>query len=94
MSRVTFMCCPSGSGKSTYAKRLESEGMALLSFDVEMWRRGISAVPPPREVRDEIEAALRAPRLMELVGARADAAAARPRRLSENQCGSTKRDER
>ncbi len=71
MSRVIFMCGPSGSGKSTYARRLESEGMTRLSFDVEMWRRGISVVPLPPDVRGEIEAALRA-RLLELVAAGAD----------------------
>ena len=71
MSRVIFMCGPSGSGKSTYARRLESEGMTRLSFDVEMWRRGISTVPLPPEVRDEIEADLRA-RLLELVAAGSD----------------------
>jgi hypothetical protein len=60
------MCGPSGSGKSTYAQRFESEGMVRLSFDVEMWRRGISTVPLPQDVRDEIEAGLRA-RLLELV---------------------------
>lgn len=66
MSRVIFMCGPSGSGKSTYAPRFESEGMVRLSFDVEMWRRGISTVPLPQDVREEIEAGLRA-RLLELV---------------------------
>ena len=71
MSRVIFMCGPSGSGKSTYARRLEREGMTRLSFDVEMWRRGISTVPLPPDVRDEIEADLRA-RLLELVAAGSD----------------------
>lgn len=66
MSRVIFMCGPSGSGKSTYARRLEAEGMVRLSFDVELWHRGISTVPPPTEVHEEIEAGLRA-RLLELV---------------------------
>lgn len=66
MSRVIFMCGPSGSGKSTYAQRFESEGMVRLSFDVEMWRRGISTVPLPQDVREEIEADLRA-RLLALV---------------------------
>ena len=65
------MCGPSGSGKSTYARNLESEGMIRLSFDVEMWRRGISTVPLPPDVRDEIEADLRA-RLLELVAAGSD----------------------
>ena len=65
------MCGPSGSGKTTYARRLEREGMVRLSFDVEMWRRGITAVPLPPEVRAEIETALRA-RLLELVAAGRD----------------------
>ena len=71
MSRVIFMCGPSGSGKSTYARRLESEGMVRLSFDVEMWRRGISSVPLSPDVREEMEADLRA-RLLELVAAGTD----------------------
>jgi len=71
VGRVIFMCGPSGSGKSTYAKRLESQGMVRLSFDVEMWRRGITTVPLPPEVRDDIEAGLRA-RLLELVEAGTD----------------------
>ncbi|HEX6151872.1 AAA family ATPase [Nocardioides sp.] len=48
MSRVVFMCGPSGAGKSTYARRLESEGMVRLSFDMEMWRRGILRRVQPR----------------------------------------------
>ena len=68
MSRVIFMCGPSGAGKSTYARHLESTGMVRLSFDVEMWRRGISTVPPPPPLREEIETDLRA-RLLELVAA-------------------------
>ncbi|MFC6286854.1 AAA family ATPase [Nocardioides sp. GCM10027113] len=71
MSRVVFMCGPSGAGKSTYAESLESQGMVRLSFDVEMWRRGISEVPLPPELRSEIEADLRA-RLLELVAAGED----------------------
>lgn len=71
MSRVIFMCGPAGSGKSTYARRLEARGWVRLSFDVEMWRQGISTVPLPPEVRDEIEAGLRA-RLLDLVAAGAD----------------------
>lgn len=71
MSRVIFMCGPSGAGKSTYAQRLESEGMVRLSFDVEMWRRGISTVPLPPDIRDEIETYLRA-RLLDLVAAGTD----------------------
>jgi len=34
--------------------------MVQLSFVVEMWRRGISTVPLPQDIRDEIEAGLRA----------------------------------
>lgn len=58
MSRVVFMCGPSGAGKTTYAKRLESAGMTRLSFDVEMWRRGISAAVLRAEDRADIEATL------------------------------------
>lgn len=71
MSRVIFMCGPSGSGKSTYACRLETAGVVRLSFDVEMWRRGISTVPPPPDVRLEIEGELQR-RLLKLVAAGAD----------------------
>lgn len=71
VSRVVLMCGPSGSGKSTYAERLERQGMVRLSFDVEMWRRGISEVPLPPELRSQIEADLRA-RLLELVAAGVD----------------------
>jgi len=71
VSRVIFMCGPSGSGKSTYARRLETEGMVRLSFDVEMWHRGISTVPLRPDLRAEIEAGLRA-RLLELVAAGSD----------------------
>lgn len=62
---------PSGSGKSTYAQRLEAEGFVRLSFDAEMWRRGISSVALPQSVRDEIEAGLRN-RLLGLVAADSD----------------------
>jgi predicted kinase len=71
MTRVIFMCGPSGAGKSTYARRLEREGMVRLSFDVEMWRRGISTAPLPQDLRDEIETDLRA-RLLRLVAEGAD----------------------
>lgn len=71
MGRVIFMCGPSGSGKTTYAKRLEDQGMVRLSFDVVMWERGISRVPLPQDVRDEIETELRT-RLLELVEAGQD----------------------
>ncbi len=65
------MCGPAGSGKTTWARRLETAGMTRLSFDVEMWRRGITTVPLPPEVRAEIETDLRA-RLLQLVGDGAD----------------------
>jgi predicted kinase len=45
--------------------------MIRLSFDAEMWRRGISAVPLPPDLRDEIEADPRT-RLLELVAAGVD----------------------
>ena len=45
--------------------------MVRLSFDAEMWQRGISTVPLPPDVRDEIEVGLRA-RLLELVAAGRD----------------------
>ena len=66
MSRVVFMCGPSGSGKTTYAVRLEAAGMARLSFDTEMWRRGMTSLPAPQAVLVEIESDLRA-RLLSLV---------------------------
>lgn len=52
------MCGPCGAGKTTYAKRLQDGGMARLSFDVEMWRRGISTVVLGPEDRADIEATL------------------------------------
>ena len=60
MSRVIFMCGPSGSGKTTYARRLEEQGMTRLSFDAEMWRRGITTVPLSPDTHAEIAADLRA----------------------------------
>lgn len=65
------MCGPAGSGKTTYAKRLEAGGMVRLSFDVEMWQRGIATVPLPESTRDEIEAELRT-RLLALVAGGTD----------------------
>lgn len=65
------MCGPSGSGKSAYALGLEAEGMERLSFDVEMWRRGIRAVPLDPALRTEIETELRS-RLLALVAAGRD----------------------
>ncbi len=43
-----------------------AEGLVRLSFDTEMWRRGLTEVPLPAGTRAEIEAGLRA-RLLELV---------------------------
>ena len=43
--RVVMMCGPGGAGKTTYAKRLEREGWMRLSFEVEFWDRGITAMP-------------------------------------------------
>lgn len=45
--------------------------MVRLSFDVEMWSRGISTVPLPPGVHDEVETDLQA-RLLELVAADID----------------------
>lgn len=70
-SRVVFMCGPSGSGKTTYAKELEADGMVRLSFDTEMWRRGVTALPAPREVLVEIEATLQS-ELLRLVAEHRD----------------------
>lgn len=69
MSRVVLMCGPAGSGKSTYARRLERDGMVRLSFDAEVWKRGLPGMSD--EVRDEIEVELRA-RLLELIAAGRD----------------------
>lgn len=71
MVRVVFMCGPSGSGKTTVARRLEAAGMVRLSFDVEMWRRGIREPTLPPAVRAEIEGELRE-RLLALVAEGAD----------------------
>lgn len=65
------MCGPAGAGKSTYARRLERDGMIRLSFDTELWRRGVVEVPPPQETNLQVEADLRA-RLVELAGEGAD----------------------
>ena len=45
--------------------------MVRLSFDAEMWRRGITDVPLPPDLRDEIEAGLRR-QLLELIAAGTD----------------------
>lgn len=71
MSRVVFMCGPSGAGKTAYARRLEAEGLTRLSYDVEMWRRGITSLPLTPDIRAEVETDLRA-RLLQLVADGAD----------------------
>jgi predicted kinase len=65
------MCGPAGSGKSTIAQQYERQGMTRLSFDQEAWARGLTAMPLPNLVRDDIEGALRA-RLADLVRAGSD----------------------
>ena len=65
------MCGPAGSGKSTVARQYERQGMTRLSFDQEAWSRGLTAMPLPDGVRDDIERALRA-RLADLVRAGSD----------------------
>ena len=45
--------------------------MVRLSFDVELWRRGISTTPLPTDVGREIESHMQA-RLLELVAAETD----------------------
>lgn len=65
------MCGPAGSGKSTVARQYERAGMTRLSIDQEAWARGITTMPLPPAVRDDIERALRA-RLLDLVRAGSD----------------------
>jgi predicted kinase len=60
------MCGPAGSGKTTIARTLEAEGLVRLSFDDEAWRRGVTAMPLPDDVRREIERGLKR-RLVDLV---------------------------
>lgn len=57
MPRVVLMCGPAGSGKSTVARGLEEQGFVRLSFDTEIWRRGLASPLEP-EVHAEIEATL------------------------------------
>jgi len=66
MSRVTFMVRPCRVGEVDLRRRLERQGWVRLSFDVEMWRRGITTVPLSTDVHDEMEADLKR-RLLELV---------------------------
>ncbi len=39
-SKVILMCGPAGAGKSTLAKKFESTGMTILSYDEESFKRG------------------------------------------------------
>jgi predicted kinase len=71
MGRVIFMCGPAGSGKSTVARQYEDQGMVRLSFDQEAWSRGITVMPLPEDVRQDIAQVLRA-RLADLVRAGSD----------------------
>lgn len=49
------MCGPAGSGKSAYARKLEKEGMIILSYDEESFKRGITRHPLPEKVAEEIK---------------------------------------
>jgi len=60
------MCGPSGSGKTAWARRLERAGAVRLSFDVELWRRGVRPLTATPELMREVDAELRA-RLVALV---------------------------
>jgi len=71
MGRVVFMCGPAGSGKSTVARRLETEGMARLSFDEMAWSRGHRVMPLPSSEQEDIALQLRV-RLLELIDAGGD----------------------
>lgn len=51
-----MMCGPGGAGKTTYAKRMEREGWIRLSFEVEFWDRGITAMPSGAVVAEVAEA--------------------------------------
>ena len=51
--------------------------MTRLSFDAEMWRRGITSVPLPPGTRAEIESDLQA-RLLDLLAAGVDVVLASP----------------
>ena len=53
------------------ARRYEAEGMTRLSFDQEAWSRGITVMPLPSAVHQDIERVLRE-RLLDLVRAGTD----------------------
>lgn len=54
-SHVILMCGPAGSGKSTFAKKFESKGMTILSYDKESFKRGLNAHPLPKEIEKDIK---------------------------------------
>lgn len=49
------MCSPAGAGKSTLAKKIESTGMTILSYDEESFKRGFNEHPLPQEVLKDIK---------------------------------------
>ena len=49
------MCSPAGAGKSTLAKKIESTGMTILSYDEESFKRGFNEHPLPQEVLEDIK---------------------------------------
>ena len=49
------MCGPAGAGKSTLAKKFESTGMTILSYDEESFKRGFNEHPLPQEVLEDIK---------------------------------------
>lgn len=53
-----MMCEPAGSGKSTLAKKFERNGMIILSYDTESFKRGLLVHPLPQEIQGEIKAYL------------------------------------
>ncbi|MDM7854115.1 AAA family ATPase [Cellulomonas alba] len=71
-ARVVLVCGPAGSGKSTYARRLEAQGYARLSFDEEAWLRGHTEHPLPPAAAAAVHATLHE-RLAGLVRAGRDA---------------------
>ena len=54
-SKVILMCGPAGAGKSTLAKKFESTGMTILSYDEESFKRGLNEHPLPQEVLEDIK---------------------------------------
>jgi predicted kinase len=65
-SNVILMCGPAGSGKSTFAKKFESKGMTILSYDKESFKRGLNVHPLPKGVEKDIKTYLDR-RLIELL---------------------------